>query len=210
MQELPFQRSACQPSPYILPRVERPRVGLPLTVILLGLWRGVYGHWQGGRSFPCLHPACELHSHELIWWGFCPALMFRSAKGPYTPCIAEITEHAAMMLAGVDLRGCCVTLSREAHRRDARVRAELLDVHADPKSLPGPFDVEPILRRMWKCGPLPVHQAPPILPTVHKVSTITLRSYAPQPESPAQPLEERPFRKAARRMAGALAGGMES
>jgi len=209
MSDFPYTRSACQPSPYVLPRVERAKVGQPLTVILLGAWRGVYGHWNEGRSYPCNGEACGLHNTELIWWGYCPALLFKSAAGPYTPCIAEVTEHAAMMLGGVTLRGTVVQFTREVHRRDARVRAELLDVSADPRHLPHAFDVEPILRRMWKCGPLAKHEAPPLLPTVSKVTTLTLQTYTPAASEEQEEQKKPDFKAASRAMVRAAAEAMK-
>ncbi len=136
------------------------RPGSTLYFRLLGPWRGVWLHWLGARSLPCTGrgdcPHCANANpavNALRWKGYAPALRWDfipggEGKQGWIPCVLEITENVKDVLAGLELAGQVVELKRPRGRPNARVEASLIDRPANAP-LPPPFDVEPILMKLW-------------------------------------------------------------
>lgn len=143
--------------------VNPPRKG-SLILRLLGGWVGVLLHWREtrprypkGRSLPCLGDDCPIdHRVDVpFWYGYAPALLYRVVFTEqecrqthlWEPAIAPITDEIALtVLNGKQPRGLVIRLSRGD--KGSLLTAEVLEkVTVDP--LPPPFDVKPILLRMW-------------------------------------------------------------
>lgn len=82
-------------------------------------------------------------------YGFTPA---REAKTNDLFAL-ELTEAAIHQLAAIRLqhgrlRGAMIRLTRKASHRNAMVVVDLADF-ADPRNIPEPFDVVPLLERLW-------------------------------------------------------------
>lgn len=154
-----------------------PRKGSPLVVRLLGPWQGVWLHWcfpdEGlpkGRSVPCMGDNCQFdHLIELpFWYGYAPAQLSkyeyknegRDRVHVWKPCICPVTEKMALeILADREPRGLVVQLTRgDVHRE---IGAEILETPM-PSDLMPPFDVRPILKRMWGIRQVPFIKKEPV------------------------------------------------
>jgi hypothetical protein len=143
-----------------------PRVGRAVEAVLLGEEpAGVWLHWQGDRTVPCLGGACKV-DHErskALWHGYIavktPRLAVPTILGVSAEAAGQL-EYLASLYYGI--RGLRVKLSRSAHKK-SRVVVELVQ-EAKVKELPPAFDVRPYLMALWGLADKPA--AVPVLAPV--------------------------------------------
>jgi hypothetical protein len=111
---------------------------------------GVFLHWLGDRSFPCLGDACELdHGAEAPrWYGYAPLVVPNFS----VPTLVGVSPQAAGQLEYLDgvyngTRGLAVRFTRKSSLR-SRVLVEVVD-ERKRVSIPPPFDPRPYLLEMW-------------------------------------------------------------
>jgi len=182
---------------YAQVRVERAKVGQPLTIAPRGPWRGLYAHYNGKRSVPCFGNDCPNHTKEPIWYGFMPVVLISQDALGMRQAIAELTEHAAAKLVGVQLRGIVLKLFRAKLNKESAVDVDFLPETVREASLPPSFDVAPILSRLYRSDrPLPLDaQAPPfpMLPRVKGIIVETYSSPIPEERDTPKPLSNDEF-----------------
>lgn len=145
-------RSPSNPGAPRLPiAVWSPPPGTVDFIRFLGPWRGLWLHFQAERSHPCTDPDCRLceQSVPARWMGYAPALLWRPSEKSWQPIVCPVTPGVADVLRDHVLPGLIVELRRPGRRRNGVIEARVVDRPVkDP--LPPPFDVVPILQRMWR------------------------------------------------------------
>lgn len=183
--------------------VERARTNKDLRCIFLGPWRGMYCHYDQDRkkSYPCVGATCKAHI-ELVWYAFAPALTYPTERDPGVRYIvAELTDHSAGKLTGMTLRGRVARLFKARKDNLMITDVELMNGHAKENTLPTPFDVVPILKKLYPGYELPLDTVRPPFPTGPNLSSIEIVSYPPSPE-------EQENRKAVEKVINNAAKGM--
>lgn len=124
-----------------------------LGVICSKDWWGVWTHWNGDRSQPCLQEkgkcgGCAL-GFPARWKGYLHVLVGRGPEDCFlelTPCAADAVNSA--LPAGTDLRGYVLRVERGKGRK-ARLKVSINPGRVDSKDLPPAKDPEPVLRTLW-------------------------------------------------------------
>lgn len=133
-------------------------------VRFLGPWRGVWLHWVEKATHPCQGSGCVLCAagHGSRWMGYAPALLWRldpvePRKSTWVAIVCPVTESMAEQLRGRELAGLVVELHRQGRSTQSPIGCVVID-RPCKDALPPPFDVTPILLRMWRlrCPPFPV------------------------------------------------------
>lgn len=136
----------------------RPGTTAPVAAIHLGgAVRGVWVHWDGIRSLPCIDgPADQCPGHgrglPLKWVGYLPAWDPRRQRR----VILEVSAHAARTCPALfgpqpsALRGQTVLLRRETTSRRSRIVCELrITTPPVTEGLPADWDPLPVLAHIW-------------------------------------------------------------
>lgn len=136
-------------------------------VVLLGRWSGVWIHWIGRRSVPCLGPQCPSNRHlkPAHWAGYAPAAVAqlatdgtRKVQG-WTAIVLPISAELAAELEPqlVPFPGPLLHIHRSAGKRVWAVKS----VKSTPKGehFPAAFDPRPSLYRLWGIRPPEPDQA---------------------------------------------------
>lgn len=138
-------------------------------VVLLGEPAGVWTHWMGRRSLPCLGEHCPTSRHRrpAQWYGYYPAVQlvtelhergYREQLG--SKIVLPGSSHFPAEISGKGIvRGLVCTLRKEAGRREFHVKA--LAVANDPSQLPETFNVRDVLYRLWGVRPPSAGPVPP-------------------------------------------------
>lgn len=158
-----------------------PRIGIQVWtpppksrhyVRLLGPWRGVWLHWLNERTRPCLGETECQHcpDPDIRWMGYAPAQLWTFGppdtksgvpKPAWMPIVCPITEQVATVLRPLQLPGLVVEIERRGKsafgEMTAMVQEEMTAKNPTP---PPPFDVVPILLRMWKLRRLHFRRPP--------------------------------------------------
>jgi hypothetical protein len=123
-------------------------------VRFLGSVRGVWLHWEAGRTWPCIVGTCTRCEAGVParWCGYAPALLFRqdaaSRKIEWVPVVVDLAEVVGQELLDKELRGVVAELSRPGRRRNGPMACVVHErTLEDP--LPPTFAVEDVLYRMW-------------------------------------------------------------
>ncbi len=132
------------PAPLRLVRVKAHRMNPYYFTILSTAFWGVYTHWTGDCTSPCLKskercPGCKLQRGRK-WLGYLHCLDEAGEE-----CLLELTKRAAnMLLAGVVsgrlLRGLRIAVQRTEGGKHGRLNANCVGVSARQDSLPAPKD----------------------------------------------------------------------
>ncbi len=136
-------------------RVRRVRSGEQLHVKVLtdvtDRIMGLLYHWKGpkknGESVPCL-PGCplSLHNSGTFWHGYLAAEVWVEPKGPWMPCVFEVTEALELDMRGKVRRGQTWLVQRvvDEKGRSAAVTGVLTEELA-PHAVPLSFSVLPVV-----------------------------------------------------------------
>lgn len=116
-------------------------------VRFLGPWRGVWLHWLD-HSFPCCGGGCPFcaEGRATFWMGYAPALLWDAA---WKAIVCPVSESVADVLGDRQLAGLVVELHRRGRRPNSPWICAVID-RPLKDVLPPAFDVEPILRRLWR------------------------------------------------------------
>jgi hypothetical protein len=125
-----------------------------LTIMFLGNVRGIITHWSGKRSIPC--PGIDqcptkLHSGKSIWKGYVAAEVWRDMPHEdWLPCVFEVTEHLYEMYGHAQLRGECMTVTRQVNDHAKREVTGYTCAVQQRFALRPAFDVVPVVQRMYR------------------------------------------------------------
>jgi hypothetical protein len=133
------------------------------TVLSTSLF-GVWTHWDGGRSLPCMKAkdkclGCQ-RGFPKRWKGYLHCY-YALAKADF---LLELTPRASkMLLEGVEegrmLRGLQIRMERSAGGRNGRLLCSVVGVDLNEKNLPSPKDPCDTLFFLWGLPPLDEGQA---------------------------------------------------
>ena len=132
-------------------QVFRPAKNSTNFVRFLGAIVGVYMHWHAleKKSLPCTGPDCSLCPEPRRWKGYAPALLWRHIEKNWAPIVADITENSIEITRENEpLRGKIFEVRRPGQRNNSPI---IMTFREDKgtDNLPEPFDVKPILVRLW-------------------------------------------------------------
>lgn len=149
-------------------------------VRLLGPIVGVWVHWVENRSRPCSGEGCRC-CEEMAparWKGYAPAQLvcrnMQTGKPELAAIVLELTEMAAAKLQDVDCHGLLIRVERRGRNRNSPLQIHIAEKQPIDQP-PPPFDVKPILMRLWG-----VMQRPPspAKPEEKERSVIPFRKHA--------------------------------
>lgn len=141
--------------------------GIPVCVRFLGPIRGLDTHWKAGGTVPCKGAdECPIALHRLgvIWRGYSPVEAWEASKRVWRPYVLEVTEALEERLRGRELRGETWSLHRVEEKGKSAAVAGVYCETIESAELREAFDVEPILRRLFHCGPLRLDTRNPLPP----------------------------------------------
>lgn len=134
------------------------RPGPPVYVRLLGQMQGCMTHFvetdRGGQTRPCFGDACPwCPKSKQRWKGFVPCEFWckDSETGEKVKRLRtlEIPELAGDVLADKELRGMLLKLWRKDKRRNSSLALEVIEPAHEIQGLTAPWDIRPILRRLF-------------------------------------------------------------
>ena len=123
------------------------------TIQILGPWVGVWIHWVGRRTMPCLNEDCPKarHNRPIRWCGYAPIVIFRSKeqKRAVLGLSPEKAKDVEAELTGFP--GPFLKCHRKAGSREWTIK----DIfHREVKGTPPPApDVQLVLLRVWGIKP---------------------------------------------------------
>lgn len=160
--------------PLHTPRVVTPDYGGELFIRFLGQYGGMLVHHNPRGGIPCMGESCDRATHRIEpnWKAYAPALQWVHDDRVWRNVVLEITSNLSESLAGRRLRGELWSIKRVGKsKRKTKVVGRYLETVPEQQLLL-PFDVMPVLRRVFAPHPVPsldtINPAPPriLLPDV--------------------------------------------
>lgn len=158
------------------------------VVRFLAGYAGCLLHFHGKHYHPCLGPVdCPLvlHKAKSLWRGWAPILHWEELTQLWWPMVLEITESLEEALRGRQLRGESWALTRP---RTKAVGSPVLGIYLErvnAAELPKPFDIRPILQRVYHSPGIELGTPNPMPP-----KTVLGPIEGPLPEVWASAMEE--------------------
>lgn len=166
----PSRAVARDPQPAFPLRLFRVDPGKSVIVRWLSNWhRGLFCHWNAGRSVYCDPRGCSpsVHRSPRLYKGYESAEIWDPARLAWLPVVFEVSESLDLDLAEIELRGSIWKVSRQSQSRGPKtpVVGHWIE-EVDPAALPAPFDLTAVLRhvyhvdviRLEATNPLPARQ----------------------------------------------------
>lgn len=139
----------------------------PVIVRFLGDYTGTILHWHGGRYHPCQETACPLNVHRASrspWRAWAPVELYEDSSSLWWPQVLEITEAFEEQLHGRKLRGELWAVSRIKGKGSAGKVEGIFLEKVEPYGLRIPFNVLPVLQRVYHTDAFHLGKANPIPP----------------------------------------------
>lgn len=189
--------------------------GPPVVVRFLDKLSGLLTHHNGKKPFDCKGEGkcpAGLHRLRLIYKGYSPVELWDPAQQLWIPTVLEVTEHLEEMLRARSLRGEVWLLSRgENAKPNSPVKGLFCERQLSAK-VSKPFDMLPVLLRLYHTDSLLLGASNPLPP---KVMLQPVQGEAPnlpeeilpQEEAKATPEELAWFREQMKQAMGSMKGG---
>jgi hypothetical protein len=147
-------------------RVFSPCLGVPVHVRFLAEIRGLPTHYYARRTIACEGAAClpAAHKGRPIWKFYGPAEAWDEMKRLWNPVVLEVTENLEETLRGRTLRGEVWCLLRSGKTQAKSVVTGFYCETLQETAISRPFDVEPVLQRLFRVHVLNLGQPSPIPP----------------------------------------------
>ncbi len=139
--------------PVITAKIWTPPAGLT-EVCLLGRWLGVWVHWMGRRTLPCLGDECPKarHNRPIRWIGYAPITVPRQ-KALEAAILALSPEKAEELTEYMgDGLGPVIFCKRNQKSREWHIDHVNTEVKPDAR-FPITPDVRYVLFRLWGIRP---------------------------------------------------------
>jgi len=131
------------------------------VVRFIGELRGALMHWDGDYTSPCLAGECPRNRHEkqeIVFRAYAPAEYWDSDVQAWYQTVLEATPNLEEQLRGMVLRGSMWLIEKKKYKgKSLPMHARFLE-DVDESKLRAPFDVCPVLARIYK-GELPIFGA---------------------------------------------------
>jgi hypothetical protein len=156
----------CAPEPVTLLAVT---CHVNLVVLFLGQIHGLWVHWYQGRSVYC--PGAEqcpasVHRRKRLWKGYAAVYLWDPKRALWLPRVLEVTESLGDHLRDREMRGEVWVLGRKDPKaRTSAVIGRQLQTR-DVSTLRPPFDIRPVLARVFSCDLVVLdadHPRPPVV-----------------------------------------------
>jgi hypothetical protein len=166
--------------------------------VFLGRLQGHREHWTGTRTLPCYAPrrTCRwCGKYPPRFYAYAPVLFQDPRTGKADPWVLQVTASAEETLRDVqDLRGQVWLFSRPDQRLTAELSCEFVE-NRDRDSLPPPFEIVPVLERLFQVRDLEIPSSNPnpqrVIPGVFSVAPLRLAESAKEESLKEMPAEAR-------------------
>lgn len=180
-------------------RVLRLSVGVPVRVRFLSpSVEGLFTHWVGsarrGDSAYCEGTGCRLCAagRPRSWRGYAACERRERDTQSWVPCVVEITESCELDLREHYQRGGVWILERDPLNR--KKNGPVVPVYVenlDSKLLPAPFEIIPVLRRLFGVSTIELGRKNPAPPRVYAATSSD--NLGAEPCQLAEPLRPGPI-----------------
>jgi hypothetical protein len=174
-------------------RLETPKVGRPITTLILGPCWGALVHHRGKTQAPllcqgeaCPKGACKAPTN---WKGYWPAEIWLMDMQEWIPCVLETTSNAAHLLAQRNVRGEVWEWRKDGADKTSPMTGRLIERFGEHECGPV-FDVSPIIMRFYRVMTLPESVANPVPPkqlVVPRTGRAPATNVCPESLAPPQP-----------------------
>jgi hypothetical protein len=157
------ERSSPSPAPVKVLSVPE---SMPITVRFLANLQGLDTHWING-TVPCPgREECPPANHRrgVIWKGYAAVQAWDEIRRLWVPFVLEITECAEEYLRDRELRAEVWTLFRAEKKGKTDAVVALYCGQVDEEKLSPPFDIVPVLCRVFHVDKLKLGRPNPIAP----------------------------------------------